>query len=57
MTNGAGTYDARFAPQLVDKLLRGKLDLGVGCRVDEGETENYRCGHRSGNRRLRKNVW
>jgi len=56
MINGDATYDARFAPQLVDKLLRGKLDLGVGCRVDEGEAENYRCGHRCGNRRLRKNA-
>jgi len=56
MINGDATYDARFAPQLVDKLLRGKLDLVVGCRVDEGEAENYRCGHRFGNRRLRKNA-
>lgn len=52
MTDGDGTYDARFAPQLVDKLLCDKLDMVVGCRLDKGEAENYRRGHRFGNRML-----
>ena len=56
MTDGDATYDARFAPQLVDRLLQDKLDMVIGCRVDEGEADHYRRGHRLGNRMLTASV-
>ncbi len=56
MTDGDSTYDASFAPQLLDKLLHDNLDMVVGCRVDQGQVENFRCGHRFGNRMLTGTV-
>lgn len=56
MTDGDATYDARCGRQLVDRLLRDNLDMVIGCRVDEGEAENYRRGHRFGNRMLTGSV-
>ncbi|WP_262966022.1 glycosyltransferase [Methylobacter psychrophilus] len=50
MVDGDSTYDASFAPKLVDKLLNDHLDMVIGCRIDAGEAENYRRGHRFGNR-------
>lgn len=56
MTDGDCTYDVSVARQLVEKLLAENLDMVVGCRVDRGESENYRRGHRFGNRLLTGSV-
>lgn len=49
MADGDETYDAMAAPRLIEKLVEGQLDMVVGSRVDEGESGNYRPGHRFGN--------
>ena len=51
LIDGDATYDAPSAPKLVDKLVRGNLDLVVGTRIDQ-EVAAYRRGHRFGNRML-----
>jgi glycosyltransferase involved in cell wall biosynthesis len=51
MVDGDNTYHAPSAPKLVEKLLREKLDMVVGARVDSEEAA-YRPGHRFGNRML-----
>lgn len=56
MTDGDCTYDVSVARQLVEKLLHENLDMVVGCRVDRGESENYRRGHRFGNQLLTGSV-
>ena len=56
MTDGDSTYDASSAPNLIDKLINENLDMVVGCRVDKGESENFRFGHRFGNRILTSSV-
>ena len=56
MTDGDCTYDVSVARELVDKLLAEKLDMVVGSRVDRGEAENYRRGHRFGNQMLTGSV-
>jgi glycosyltransferase involved in cell wall biosynthesis len=56
MTDGDCTYDVSVARQLVDKLLAENLDMVVGNRVDRGEAENYRRGHRFGNQMLTGSV-
>jgi len=56
MTDGDCTYDVSVAPELVDKLLTENLDMVVGSRVDRGEAENYRRGHRFGNQMLTGSV-
>lgn len=56
MTDGDSTYDPNYAPELIDKLLRDHLDMVVGCRVDEGQSANYRRGHRFGNQMLTGSV-
>lgn len=56
MTDGDCTYDVSVARQLADKLLAENLDMVVGCRVDAGESANYRRGHRFGNRLLTGSV-
>jgi glycosyltransferase involved in cell wall biosynthesis len=48
LTDGDATYDAASAPGMVDLLLRERLDMVVGCRVDS-EVAAYRPGHRFGN--------
>lgn len=55
MVDGDGTYDAKAAPQLVETLLAGSLDMVVGVRVSD-EREAYRLGHRFGNRLLTQCV-
>ncbi|WP_322106126.1 glycosyltransferase [Paraburkholderia sp. J41] len=55
MVDGDGTYDAKAAPQLVETLLAGGLDMVVGVRVSD-EREAYRRGHRFGNRLLTQCV-
>ena len=56
MADGDSTYDAKSALSLIDKLLKERLDMVVGCRIDHGEDENYRLGHRFGNRMLTNTV-
>lgn len=56
MTDGDCTYDVGVARQLAEKLLAENLDMVVGCRVDQGESANYRRGHRLGNRLLTGSV-
>ena len=48
MVDGDDTYDAAVAPQLVDKLVAGNLDMVVGRRI-ETHQDAYRAGHRLGN--------
>lgn len=51
MVDGDATYDARIAPQLVQTLIEGDLDMVVGSRVSQ-EMAAYRPGHRWGNKML-----
>jgi glycosyltransferase involved in cell wall biosynthesis len=48
LVDGDATYDAPSAPKMVDLLLRERLDMVVGTRVDQEEAA-YRKGHRTGN--------
>ncbi len=52
LVDGDSTYDLGVASKLVRKLLDERLDMVVGCRVDEGHETAYRYGHRFGNRML-----
>lgn len=57
MVDGDDTYDAKSAQKLVDKLLNEDLDMVVGCRVEDNqENNNYRLGHRTGNKILTGSV-
>lgn len=51
LVDGDGTYDPAAAPAMVDKLLRERLDMIVGCRQEDSQDqgEKYRSGHRFGN--------
>lgn len=51
MVDGDDTYDASRAPELVDKLVAGNLDMVVGRRIETHQAA-YRAGHRLGNRVL-----
>lgn len=55
MVDGDGTYDAASAPALVDLLVRQRLDMVVGARVETAAAA-YRPGHRFGNRLLTGSV-
>lgn len=48
LVDGDATYHAASAPTMVDRLIRERLDMVVGCRVDS-EQAAYRAGHRLGN--------
>lgn len=48
LVDGDATYDAGSAPQMVERLWAGSLDMVVGRRVTE-EKAAYRHGHRFGN--------
>src|SRR6185312_10148624 len=48
LVDGDATYDAPSAPKMIDRLLRDRLDMVVGSRVDQ-EVAAYRAGHRTGN--------
>lgn len=48
LVDGDATYDAPSAPKMIDLLLRERLDMVVGKRVDQ-EVAAYRAGHRTGN--------
>lgn len=52
LVDGDATYDLGAASSLVQKLLGERLDMVVGCRVDDGHDIVYRHGHRFGNRML-----
>lgn len=57
MVDGDDTYDATAAPILVEKLVSEGLDMVVGCRhEDSRDNNNYRRGHRLGNRLLTRSV-
>jgi hypothetical protein len=49
LVDGDDTYDAAAAPDLVERLYRERLDMVVGCRVEDS-TAAYRRGHVLGNR-------
>jgi glycosyltransferase involved in cell wall biosynthesis len=51
LVDGDGTYDAPSAPVMIERLLKDRLDMVVGSRVDQDKTA-YRAGHRTGNRLL-----
>ena len=48
LVDGDATYDAPSAPAMIERLLRDRLDMVVGNRVDQEEAA-YRAGHRTGN--------
>lgn len=56
MADGDETYEADVAQKLIDKLITENLDMVVGRRVDKGDAENYRMGHRFGNQMLTGSV-
>ncbi|WP_426345316.1 glycosyltransferase family 2 protein [Alcaligenes sp. HNGD-HTN06] len=56
MVDGDATYDASCAGDMVNRLIADNLDMLVGCRTDGGEKDNYRRGHRFGNRLLTGSV-
>lgn len=49
LADGDGTYDATRAPELIDTLLEGDLEMVVGTRREVSD-DAYRPGHRFGNR-------
>jgi len=51
MVDGDDTYDAKRAPELIDLLVNGNLDMVVGNRVEVHQAA-YRPGHRLGNQVL-----
>jgi glycosyltransferase involved in cell wall biosynthesis len=55
MVDGDDTYDASSAALMVDILLRERVDMVVGCRVDDNVAA-YRPGHRFGNALLTRAV-
>jgi len=57
MVDGDATYDPLSAPKLIQKLVDEDLDMVVGCRVEETkDNNNYRLGHRFGNKLLTSSV-
>jgi len=48
LVDGDATYDAPSAPRMIDRLVRERVDMVVGVRVDQ-EVAAYRAGHRAGN--------
>ena len=51
LVDGDDTYDASAAPAMLEKLVSERLDL-VNGRRQETDVQNYRRGHRIGNRML-----
>ncbi|MDB5177135.1 MAG: glycosyl transferase [Candidatus Saccharibacteria bacterium] len=57
MVDGDATYDAASAPKMVQRLVDENLDMVVGCRTEQStDNENYRPGHRIGNKLLTGSV-
>jgi hypothetical protein len=52
LVDGDGTYDANSAPKLIRKLIDLQLDMVVGSRLADHESDAFRHGHRFGNRLL-----
>jgi len=50
MTDGDLTYDAKIAPSLIETLCDNNLDMVIGRRVEAGNGEAYRPGHKTGNK-------
>jgi glycosyltransferase involved in cell wall biosynthesis len=48
LVDGDATYDAPSAPVMIERLLKDRLDMVVGNRIDR-EQAAYRPGHRTGN--------
>jgi glycosyltransferase involved in cell wall biosynthesis len=48
LVDGDATYDAPSAPAMIERLLKDRLDMVVGNRI-EREQAAYRTGHRAGN--------
>lgn len=55
LVDGDGTYDAKSATGMVERLQADSLDMVIGSRVAERETA-YRFGHAFGNRLLTGTV-
>ncbi len=56
MADGDGTYDAKRAPEMIDRLIDDRLDMVVGARKPAGSGQIYRFGHSFGNRLLTGTV-
>jgi glycosyltransferase involved in cell wall biosynthesis len=56
MADGDGTYDAKRAPEMIDRLIDNRLDMVVGARKPAGAGQIYRFGHSFGNRLLTGTV-
>ncbi len=52
MADGDGTYDFDSAPDLINKLIRDRLDMVVGARIPVDSDKAYRPGHAFGNKLL-----
>jgi glycosyltransferase involved in cell wall biosynthesis len=51
LVDGDATYHAASAPEMIERLLDGPLDMVAASRIDRGP-DAYRAGHRAGNRLL-----
>ena len=58
MADGDGTYNADAAPQLIERLVTGGLDMVVGARLGSADSAEsvFRPGHLFGNRTLTRFV-
>jgi glycosyltransferase involved in cell wall biosynthesis len=56
MVDGDGTYDVAVANKMVELLLEEDLDMVVGSRAAQQDSEAYRRGHRFGNKFLTKTI-
>ena len=52
LIDGDGTYDVAPAPEMVELLFAGPLDMMVATRLEPHEQGLFRRGHRLGNRLL-----
>ncbi|MDH3379385.1 MAG: glycosyltransferase [Gammaproteobacteria bacterium] len=50
LCDGDSTYDASSAQEMIDKLVRERLDMVVGNRLSQEGQGLFRLGHRLGNR-------
>ncbi len=48
LVDGDDTYEARYAPKMIDALLTQGLDMVTAARISD-DPESYRFGHRFGN--------
>ena len=56
MVDGDATYEAGAVKRLIDHLIDNNLDMVVGCREEQGDSNTYRQGHRWGNKMLTGTV-